>query len=322
MADRVPSFFMLVPGPWRDSRELVRTLSEHGVLAKHSDGTRVGAGEVRVEIVENERMAEGFSWGRRGRLAEDLIASVGACKSAALVECGHRLNDDPGRVAKLGRALRDSGGVAVRMEASGAASAWQPWLAALESGSSLDLYEGAVLVVEGEDGEVFTCGMQQFDLPDAQVLMSDPADAIAWLDTFCVYQLDEQPVLASGHTFQPHLETPRRTFERWPDHRHELSDGRHNRFGLWRFLQPGTAGIQPTKSALVFIPSLSALLTAAESSQGRALTRVEVGELVSAGAVIAMTQADALALERSRGYADIEPELAWEQWQIVRLAST
>jgi hypothetical protein len=27
---------------------------------------------------------------------------------------------------------------------------------------------------------------------------------------------------------------------------------------------------------------------------------------------------DAIALEQSRGYADIEPELAWGQWQIVR----
>jgi hypothetical protein len=31
-----------------------------------------------------------------------------------------------------------------------------------------------------------------------------------------------------------------------------------------------------------------------------------------------MTHADARALERSRGYADIDPELAWEQWTIVR----
>ena len=26
----------------------------------------------------------------------------------------------------------------------------------------------------------------------------------------------------------------------------------------------------------------------------------------------------ALALERSRGYADLEPRRAWEQWQLVR----
>ena len=31
-----------------------------------------------------------------------------------------------------------------------------------------------------------------------------------------------------------------------------------------------------------------------------------------------MTVADARKLELSRGYADIEPELAWEQWQVVK----
>jgi hypothetical protein len=49
-----------------------------------------------------------------------------------------------------------------------------------------------------------------------------------------------------------------------------------------------------------------------------ALSRPEVEKLVHDSTAIAMQARDALALERSRGYADIEPELAWEQWQIVR----
>ena len=53
------------------------------------------------------------------------------------------------------------------------------------------------------------------------------------------------------------------------------------------------------------------------------LPTAEVEAVVGRGTVIAMTPAHAQALERSRGYADIEPadiepELAWEQWQIVR----
>jgi hypothetical protein len=43
-----------------------------------------------------------------------------------------------------------------------------------------------------------------------------------------------------------------------------------------------------------------------------------VEQVVHNAPAIAMEARDALALERSRGYADIEPELAWEQWQIVR----
>jgi hypothetical protein len=61
-----------------------------------------------------------------------------------------------------------------------------------------------------------------------------------------------------------------------------------------------------------------AILTAAERSAGRALTRGEVEKVVAKSTAIAMTVADAQALERSRGYADLEPERAWEQWQIVR----
>lgn len=35
-------------------------------------------------------------------------------------------------------------------------------------------------------------------------------------------------------------------------------------------------------------------------------------------ACITMEQRRAQTHERSRGYADIDPELAWEQWQLVR----
>jgi len=59
-------------------------------------------------------------------------------------------------------------------------------------------------------------------------------------------------------------------------------------------------------------------LLAAERSKGAPMTRDEVEQLVSESPAIAMELPDVLALERSRGYADIEPELAWEQWQIVR----
>ena len=31
-----------------------------------------------------------------------------------------------------------------------------------------------------------------------------------------------------------------------------------------------------------------------------------------------MKRRDAQALERSRGYADLDPELVWEQWQLMR----
>jgi hypothetical protein len=106
--------------------------------------------------------------------------------------------------------------------------------------------------------------------------------------------------------------------ERWPDHRHDPNDGRHNPFGVWRFAEPGAASIESSELVPTPIPSLSALLRAAEDSQQRSLSEAEVEALVGECACVARAPRDVAALERSRGYADIEPELAWKQWQIVR----
>ena len=68
----------------------------------------------------------------------------------------------------------------------------------------------------------------------------------------------------------------------------------------------------------MFIPPLVALLTAAEKEAGRDLHREEVERVTSEGTCMLMTHADAQKLERSRGYADLEPELVWTQWQLLR----
>ena len=204
------------------------------------------------------------------------------------------------------------------MEASGAASAWETWIEQLESGLPRDVYASAVLLVGDRDGPFFTCGMHQFDLPDAEVATSDAHEASVWLDSFCIYQLAEQPGLASGHTFQPHADAARRAFDRWPDHRHHPDDGRYNPFGLRRFRRPGAAGPIGGKLVPTGVPSLVAVLRAYEHSKGNPLTQHEVEGIVAKSSAVMMEPRDVLALERSRGYADIEPELAWQQWQIVR----
>ncbi len=309
---------MLVPGPWRNSEEVQVALRTRGISAALAESGVIKPHEVRVDVVEDSQLAAAFRWGRSGALDEDLLKRIAACTCAALVECGVRLDESPREIAQLGRALRDAGGLAVRMEASGAASAWDPWLGHLESGDPSRLYTCAALLVQDDDGVMFTCGMHHFDLPDAQLRTEDPSDAMTWLDAFCGYQLVEQPTLISGHTFRPSADVSRRTLERWPDHRHHPDDGRHNPFGLWRFLEPGARGIEATRPVPVIVPPLVAMLLSAERSAGHPLTRGEVEELVQKSPAIAMEPRDVAVLERARGYADLEPELAWEQWQIVR----
>lgn len=318
MRQRTPSLFTLVPGPWSDSASVVEALERHEIVSSVRGNGELSPGQVAVEVITDDGLAEAFSWGRRGPLPEDLVHVIGRCGRAALVEVAHRLDLEPAEVARIGRALWAEGGVAVRMEGSGAASEWQPWLERLESGTTASIYDSAVLIVRDDDSTYFTCGMHQFDLPDAQIAHDEPGVAIDWLDTFNIYQLAENPALGSGHTFRPNADVPARTLERWPDHRHHPRDGRHNPFGVWRLLPESAARVQPTKLVPVIMPSLVAMLAAMERQQRRPLRASEVSELVAKSPCIAMERAQALALEQSRGYADLEPDLAWEQWQLIR----
>ncbi|MEL4504888.1 hypothetical protein AAEX63_08645 [Luteococcus sp. H138] len=68
----------------------------------------------------------------------------------------------------------------------------------------------------------------------------------------------------------------------------------------------------------VFIPALVALLTAAETERGRPLTEAEVMAIRDDAVTIALPRAQAQSMAAARGYDDIDPERAWEQWQAVR----
>jgi hypothetical protein len=125
-------------------------------------------------------------------------------------------------------------------------------------------------------------------------------------------------VLASGHTFTPYAGAARRELVRWPDARHDPRGPLHNPFGLWRLSTRGAASRGATELALTPIPPLVALLQAEERRLGRALVEREVLAVRDRAVCTAMPHAVVRTLEIERGYADVDPELAWEHWQIVR----
>ena len=70
---------------------------------------------------------------------------------------------------------------------------------------------------------------------------------------------------------------------------------------------------------LVIVPALVAILLNAEEKKGAPLTESEVNEIRDNAPCIAMPASAAAAVEAGRGYADIEAEAAWAEWQRVRL---
>lgn len=67
------------------------------------------------------------------------------------------------------------------------------------------------------------------------------------------------------------------------------------------------------------VPSLVAILIAKEREKGAPLTRDEVEKFRDQAECIAMPADARKKVDDARGYLDIDPERAWEEWQIARL---
>ncbi len=308
----VPSIFLLVPGPWVYERQL-RELMPPEVAVGEFDEVRLEEGAARVMLVQDlDGFGDALQWSRSGPANAAMVQAAEQSPSAALLEYGAALHHAGQPLAELVKLLRDAGGVGVRVEASGASMTWADWDTAISDPTASALVWHSTLIFN--DGDmVFSNGMHAFQRPDAQVVAND-AQLLGVLNS---YQVSDDPAFATGHTFSTGPDAPVWAFERWPDHRHSIADGRHNPFGIWHLIEPDVAlaAIDPVP---MIMPSLTALLSAAETEAGRPLVADEVREIANEASAIALDLADAITMERSRGFADIEPRLAWEQWQIVR----
>jgi hypothetical protein len=313
--DRVYGVRLFVPGTaatvaqWQGSLGRAGLTLDGLLLTSETFGFRALA-----EWVDNDGLfGQAFGHGTMSVEEQDAVAGAG---SALVLDLPVYLGAAAGEVATLIAALGDAGALGVRLEQSKLGWPVSRWIRVLEGGDPWMLYRCAVMVLQ-DRGVSRSCGMHAFGLPDAQVEAA-PSEANQLLGSLNVYQLAEDPVLVSGDTFRPDLETPRRRLERWPDDGYPPGHACHNPFGIWRLGTEGGEADSRSDLRPVFIPALVALLGSAEEKAGRRLRREEVERLTSEGICMMMPHADAKKLERSRGYADLEPELAWRQWQVVR----
>lgn len=68
------------------------------------------------------------------------------------------------------------------------------------------------------------------------------------------------------------------------------------------------------------VPALVAVLLAKEKEKGEPLTKDEVERIRDQAECIAMPRDARKKVDESRGYLDIDPERAWEEWQNARTA--
>jgi len=69
---------------------------------------------------------------------------------------------------------------------------------------------------------------------------------------------------------------------------------------------------------IAHVPSLVATLLNREGAKGSPLSRTEVELICDESPAIAMTWDQRAAVDKERGYDDIDPDDAWEEWQHAR----
>lgn len=278
----------------------------------------VPAGVAGEWIANDGAFGEAFSFGTVG---PEVIAALDAAPGALVLHWPVDLREGREPIVAAVEQLRGAGAIAVRLEQSKLGWDVARWLELFGAGDPTAWHRGAVAFLAGERS-FQSCGMHAFSLPDVRMELDggDPGALQELATLLDLYQLVEDPVIRSGQTFAPDRETPRRVVERWPDTEYPPDHACHNPFGVWRLGRPGGTARPLTELVPVFTPTLYALLEALQARADGPLTREQVEAMRDRGVCITMQPRDAQRLERARGYADLDPELAWEQWcELARL---
>ncbi len=232
-----PELVLCIPGPWKDRAELVGRIV---ALAPLGDYMMVGQllahipakDHVEIEFCErDERMERAFSAAAQGRISNKTLSEIGDHASVAYLHFPLDISGQAARMKTFSTVLRQAGGFAVKVESAGVAHEWDRWLALL-GGTAFDLYCSVVVLI-GDENECFSCGMHHFGLRDVEV----PAalglnDAAKLMNRFNLYQIEESPKTASGHTFSVVRDAPWYRIAAREDDRHPDSF-HHNPHGLW-----------------------------------------------------------------------------------------
>ena len=250
-----------------------------------------------------------------GTCSADEVRAIEGARGAVVLHLPVDLHVHRAAIATLAVALGSAGALGFRIEQSKLGFAAEVWSERLSAESSLSLFRIAVVTLSSKS-TTRTLGLHAFSLPDVEIEATGD-EAGRWLDVLALYMIDEDPVLASGHTFAPDAETPRRMIEWWPDTNYPEGHVCNNPFGVLRLGPPVTRGRPQTELRMTFVPALRALLGAARKQKDAPLTPEEILAIRDRGSCIAMDPRRAREMERARGYSDIDPERAAECWSAV-----
>ena len=227
-----------VPGPWKERAELMEALARQGtdhmfagtIFFEQSTHT-----SCQFEFYDRDpELRRTFGIAGQGAFSHEELQALDGHASVACV-----IFDNPGyetarAAARFARVLLEAGGFAVKVDSAGVAHPRDRWLADSASEDSFVVYSLFVVLVGGDE-RFYSCGMQNFGLPDAAVPETlGSEEGARLLNVFNHYRLTESPTLNDGETFSLTPDSPRFRLKHEPyDEGYDPETPLYNPHGLW-----------------------------------------------------------------------------------------
>ncbi len=168
-----PEFIICIPGTWSDRSELLQAVitSTEGRFMFAGGNLAFPGGKDHVELTYAERtpeMATAFRYAGQGKISEETLEAIDAHQGVAYLHFPLQYLTQRDRLHRFTEVLSKCGGIAVKNESSGIAHEWTRWFELLDSDHLFDAYCACVVLV-GEEGVFYSCGMHHFGLPETRI---------------------------------------------------------------------------------------------------------------------------------------------------------
>ncbi len=229
-----------VPGKWLNRTEIVTS------IAKKSRGYLFAGDNIfnsstqesfELDIANhNSDLAEEFIIAGHGQLSRQDIGAL-ATHTYTVYAIG------PGGSLETARAMMNvaagllrSGGIALKVESSGAVHSAEQWLNCVryKDNDLTALYDAYVVLTRRGD-MVYSCGMHNLGFRDGIICIKDsPEETYNELQTFLLYLLHDRPELKDGTIFGTSAKTPHYRLKGEKCTTYPIGDLLYNPFGVWR----------------------------------------------------------------------------------------
>ena len=231
---------LAVPGNWLNRAGIVTALAKKGRGYRLTGEilTNPDTGEsFNLEIDGHDPdLMETFIPVGRGRLSlQDFAALDHHTFTLYLNGPGGSL-ETARQILNAAAALLRSGGIALRVESSGAVHSAGQWLNCVRyQDSELSALYNAFVILTQQGDLIYSCGMHNLGFRDAIIsIKNTPVEPVQTLQAFLLYLMQESPELKDGTIFSTQPDLPHYRLKGEKCTNYPPGDLLYNPFGLWR----------------------------------------------------------------------------------------